>query len=818
MRCLERSFDEFFQQAIKHVPYDYQRRLADMQEWPLAIHVGTGCGKTAAAVLVWAWKRRFASESVARQTPRRLIYCLPQRSLVQQIARKVHEWLLALEMSEDCTPNGIGVHVLMGGNVSNDWDSHPEKDMILIGTQDQLLSRALNRSYGLSRYRWPMHYGLVNSDSLWIIDEPQLFSSGLATTAQLQAFRQMFGTYGPAQTVWMSATFRRQWLETVDFRDSARTRPVLELSEADESALAERIHASKRLALADFSFDSSAQAKPKEYIKSLADLVRQVHRPGTMTLVILNRVKRAQDLYMALERDKPAEQLLLVHSRFRHADRDNLNSALKSVETRDTIIVATQAVEAGIDISARTLITELAPWPSLTQRFGRCNRGGELQDGDIIWIDQDVDSTEALPYQPEELLRARRIVQSLDNARIATLPPVEEQVIHRQVLRKRDLLALFDTTPDLTGMDIDVSPYIRDADDTDVLVFWRAWEGDRPDSVEDDASAHEICRVGISSFKEALAKKRDARTRQAWTWDVLNGRWKLVQAEYVCPGQVYLLHAQSGGYLPNLGFSTDSWSTVPVIEFPTPTPLPAHDLNNDNRRNEAEHRVPVVLSTHLLDVEREAARLVDTFQDIPAIELLVKAALWHDRGKAHSKFQTMLRSTLPADHPMQSLLLAKGGGGKAEKPLGAKGFRHELASALAYLQSVDGWTVNELPTRLIAYLIASHHGKVRMSIRSVPLEAKPATDVLYARGVQDGDELPEVVFSDGRRMEPVKLDLGPMRSTKQRLQDGVAVQSWLDGTTSLLEHYGPFRLAFWEMLLRVADWRASEKEDEKDAQ
>jgi CRISPR-associated endonuclease/helicase Cas3 len=27
--------------------------------------------------------------------------------------------------------------------------------------------------------------------------------------------------------------------------------------------------------------------------------------------------------------------------------------------------VATQVVEAGVDISARTLITELAPWPGL---------------------------------------------------------------------------------------------------------------------------------------------------------------------------------------------------------------------------------------------------------------------------------------------------------------------------------------------------------------------------------------------------------------------------------------------------------------------
>ena len=38
------------------------------------------------------------------------------------------------------------------------------------------------------------------------------------------------------------------------------------------------------------------------------------------------------------------------------------------------------------------------------------------------------------------------------------------------------MLDLYDTDPDLTGFDVDVAPYIRDAEDTDIRVFWRDFD------------------------------------------------------------------------------------------------------------------------------------------------------------------------------------------------------------------------------------------------------------------------------------------------------------------------------------------------------
>jgi CRISPR-associated endonuclease/helicase Cas3 len=125
------------------------------------IDVPTGLGKTAAVVMAWLWNRVYREDE---NWPRRLVYCLPMRTLVEQTREETKKWIDELAakglISESKKPRVV---VLMGGEILNErereWDIHPEADTILIGTQDMLLSRALNRGYGMSRARWPMHFG-----------------------------------------------------------------------------------------------------------------------------------------------------------------------------------------------------------------------------------------------------------------------------------------------------------------------------------------------------------------------------------------------------------------------------------------------------------------------------------------------------------------------------------------------------------------------------------------------------------------------------------------------------------------------------------
>src|SRR5690606_24318762 len=213
----------------------------------------------------------------------------------------------------------------------------------------------------------------------------------------------------------------------------------------------------------------------------VAEAVRARHLPGATTIVVVNRVSRAQEIYKALEKQlgtAAKERLLLVHSRFRQQERraqlGRLPRRDDPPERKDLIVVTTQALEAGVDVSSAVLFTELAPWSSLVQRFGRCNRYGEIGQGaEAYWsdIDPSEDAKLALPYDAVELASARDRLAGLASASPADLPPADAPLPPTQVIRRKDLIELFNTEPDLTGFDVDVSPYIRDADDTDVRLF-----------------------------------------------------------------------------------------------------------------------------------------------------------------------------------------------------------------------------------------------------------------------------------------------------------------------------------------------------------
>jgi CRISPR-associated endonuclease/helicase Cas3 len=807
------DFNTFFSAAFEdgRQPYDYQKRLACGErregepeaEWlshgatcqSRLISVPTGLGKTAAVVLAWLWNRQQSNPT----WPRRLVYCLPMRSLVEQTADAAQGWVDRLHEKQMITGKKPRVVILMGGEEiegdAKDWDLYPEEDAILIGTQDMLLSRALNRGYGMSRYRWPMHFGLLNNDCLWVLDETQLMGVGVETSAQLAGFRQKWTQHMPCLTWWMSATLEDARLATVDHPAKLAR---LTLEEKDQQAVQHCLAAVKRLQKAPLSI--SKNTKPAD----LATFVREKHIEGQLTLVIVNRVQRAQELYEALRKDKSTSKasLALVHSRFRAPDREAHQGVL--IEGKgDRIVIATQAVEAGVDVSARVLITELAPWSSLVQRFGRCNRGGEFnaEGADIHWLDVRFEKdAEVAPYTLDELKDAREMLTKLEGKSaspteltgIVVVPPP----VIRPVIRRRDLIDIFDTTPDIAGHDLDISRYIREDDDTDVQVFWRDLSATdfKPSAATDAPTRDELCRVAVHRFKEFLKKLTNGP--EAWIWDGLLEEW--TAATHARAGATYLLDHRAGGYDTQLGWTGEiakkAEQSVPVIP-------PSRSNSPDAHRRDLLTRIgrPLSLEEHTGNVLRHMSSLtaLSPSHDSP----LTTAVRWHDVGKALDDFQSMLRDASGQDAPTD--ILAKSGETGGTMPENRRHFRHELASALAWLAHHDG----EPQADLVAYLIAAHHGKVRLSIRSLPDEKGDEKDPerLFARGILDQDKLPPI---PGLTETETVLSLDLMRMGA----DEKGRPSWLARMIALRDQIGPFHLAYLETLLRAADMRASAEE------
>jgi CRISPR-associated endonuclease/helicase Cas3 len=203
------------------------------------------------------------------------------------------------------------------------------------------------------------------------------------------------------------------------------------------------------------------------------------------------------------------------------------------------------------------------------------------------------------------------------------------------------------------------------------------------------------------------------------------------------------------------------------------------------------------LEPHLLATEQTARDLVAALRLNGTVgESVVRAARWHDVGKALERevngekrlpFQEMLLGAGIAQegHPKAGALYAKSNrrGGPSS------GFRHEMASLLAFLQS------KHTDDDLAAFLILAHHGKVRL----LP-DAWDDDDPVDLCGVRDGDAIPAAALPAGSG--PIVLDSKTVLPSREH-------RGWQGRARRLLDEHGPFLVAYLEGLVRVADWRAS---------
>ncbi|MCK4269064.1 MAG: hypothetical protein KAW93_01140, partial [Methanogenium sp.] len=377
----------------------------------------------------------------------------------------------------------------------------------------------------------------------------------------------------------------------------------------------------------------------------------------------------------------------------------------------------------------------------------------------------------------------------------ANLPEVVEDFTHKQVIRKKEIIELFDTTPDLTGSDIDISRYIRDNDDMDFSVFWRDIDESK---ISDESLPHrdELCSVPVNNIQD-LVKKYKVRI-----WDHLDGNWKVVRNySEIYPGVLAMLDSKQGGYTSDKGWDIKSKKAVDVISHTEDSIEKSYSDDNISEgkwESVAEHTDKVCSEIEAILWEIEI--------DENLSKSLIEGARWHDAGKAHKSFQALIKEdelercpNPPAAKAPNGSWKGNAGFNKCNEDGRRKYFRHELASGILALKNGR--------SDLVAYLATSHHGKVRGSIRSMPDECVPSDkERRFARGVWDGDVVPETDLGGGIIIPETEIDLSYMD-----LGLGENGPSWSARVLGLRDSpkIGPFRLAYMEALLKASDERAS---------
>lgn len=130
-----------------------------------------------------------------------------------------------------------------------------------------------------------------------------------------------------------------------------------------------------KIEVLDYPLISSKQKDNKTVYeineKKLVELIRKIWSSGSKNIVfVLNNVSKAVELYKVLK--KLEVPVYLLHSRMLEIKKSNVIKEIKKLENRDKfILVATQVIEASVDLDFDTMVTEISPIDSQIQRWGR---------------------------------------------------------------------------------------------------------------------------------------------------------------------------------------------------------------------------------------------------------------------------------------------------------------------------------------------------------------------------------------------------------------------------------------------------------------
>lgn len=135
----------------------------------------------------------------------------------------------------------------------------------------------------------------------------------------------------------------------------------------------------------------------KTLVRELLDIVES----GGRASLVLNTIEIAKCIYLKL-RDRG--NVIMIHSRFTPEDRVAKLNALEN--NKGVLLISTQVLEVGVDISFDAMISQISPPSSLIQRMGRLARGEGHNEGKWAIIVSDEDLKSGAGVYPPDLITA----------------------------------------------------------------------------------------------------------------------------------------------------------------------------------------------------------------------------------------------------------------------------------------------------------------------------------------------------------------------------------------------------------------------------
>jgi CRISPR-associated endonuclease/helicase Cas3 len=364
-------------------PYSYQIKVAELllSGKNVILSVPTGAGKTWASIVPFL----YTLESNT-YFPNKMIYSLPLRALANSIHEDVKE-----------VASKISSVSIQTGEFSE--DKYFEKD-IIFSTIDQTLSNFLCFPLPLSPRQANVNAGALIGSYL-VFDEFHLLDEERAMATTLGSLR-MLGNL--CRCCIMTATLSNEYMENLKANLPNYEIVTLDQFPEDREQISSLLPKMDKKKIS--TSDQTISAK------------RIAIKHKTKTIVICNRVETAQKLYQDLTLDPSAyetlkdikkQNIICLHSRFFDKDRKAKESRLKQLFGKDAdkkeqaILIATQVIEAGMDISCEVMHTEISPVNSFLQRVGRCARFKDEKGEVFIYDVLQVEEKEKIQIEPESL-------------------------------------------------------------------------------------------------------------------------------------------------------------------------------------------------------------------------------------------------------------------------------------------------------------------------------------------------------------------------------------------------------------------------------